>query len=62
MDRPADCGSVSVRYGKGQYSRYEAALDALYQEVRHVLERQGFAPTIKSRVKDFDHYFDGSSQ
>jgi len=43
---------------KRQYPRYEAALDALCREVRLILERQGFAPTIKSRIKDFDHYFE----
>ncbi len=36
----------------------QESLQSFYQEVRHLLERQGFTPTIKYRVKRFDAYFD----
>lgn len=36
----------------------QESLQSLYQEIRQLLERQGFTPTIKYRVKRFDAYFD----
>ncbi len=36
----------------------EAALQSLYQEIRRLLQRHGFTPTIKYRVKSFAAYFD----
>ncbi len=41
-----------------QLPHLESSLHAFYQEVRRLLERHGFTPTIKYRVKRFDAYFD----
>ena len=43
---------------ENQLPQLETALQALYQEIRRLLERHGFTPTIKYRVKRFDAYFD----
>ena len=41
-----------------QLPYFETALQNLNQEVRRLLERHDFTPTIKYRVKRFDAYFD----
>ncbi|PLY03837.1 MAG: (p)ppGpp synthetase [Desulfuromonas sp.] len=41
-----------------QLPNLEGALHSLYQEIRRLLERHDFTPTIKYRVKRFDAYFD----
>ncbi len=43
---------------KEQLPFFEAALQSLHQEVRHLLERHGISVTIKSRVKRFETYYD----
>lgn len=40
------------------YPVYDEILQALYAQVRQVLENHGCLPTIKFRVKRFDAYFD----
>ena len=37
---------------------YEAALAGLQQSIRHTLEQQGLTPTIRTRIKRFEPYFD----
>ena len=41
-----------------QLPELEASLHSLYQDVRRLLERNGFTPTIKYRVKRLDAYYD----
>ncbi|MFO7570319.1 MAG: tetratricopeptide repeat protein [Smithellaceae bacterium] len=40
------------------YPVYDAVLQSVHKQVRSVLEAQGHTPTIKSRVKRFEAYFD----
>ncbi len=39
-------------------SKHKTFLQQLVQEIRLILEQQGFTPTIKFRIKSFDAYFD----
>lgn len=40
------------------YPIYDAVLQSVHKQVRAALEARGFFPTVKSRVKRFDAYFD----
>ncbi len=40
------------------YPVYDAVLQSVHKQVRTALEARGFFPTVKSRVKRFDAYFD----
>ena len=40
------------------YHVYDAVLQSVHKQVRTVLEAHGCSPTVKSRVKRFDAYFD----
>lgn len=55
-------GSLDRDQTKAVYERlrpvYEAALQEQHRRVRALLEGHGYAPTVKSRVKRFEAYFD----
>lgn len=41
-----------------QKPQFESGLYSFYQEIRSMLEKNGFTPTIKYRVKRFENYFE----
>ena len=52
-----DLAKTRLAYEK-QLPFLEESLQSFHQEVRRLLERHGFTPTIKYRVKRFDTYFE----